>query len=458
MARPETGHSGLQLFRVYVADAGSRAGSAWHRCQIGVEVNLSPERLVSYCFTGWKPVVFDALLLAAAVEYCDRIKSRPLRGWGRRFELSVPVHEPDRWNSPPVLSVVHDALGTLTGDRWEIRFRGRKKAARPIQQDRMDLPDPSLVIIPFSDGMDSRAVSIIAQSTLRDHLMRVRLGRKQVDRPKKDGKKLPFTTVPYDVPGDHFPESSCRSRGFKFAIVSGLAAYLSGAQRVIVPESGQGALGPVLVPVVQTQPDYRNHPVFLRKMEKLFAALVGHAVEYEFPRLWFTKGETLRAALDAGADESLLKTRSCWQRNRQMSVNHRLRQCGYCAACMLRRLSVHAAGLSEPVETYMYENLASPTLRDGVPAGFAKLGRSQHEYALAGLLHLEHLARVQHSAIDATGFERNISELSAALHMPRETVENNLRHVLSQHESEWNAFVETLPLDSFLRNGSLQAA
>ena len=33
------------------------------------------------------------------------------------------------------------------------------------------------------------------------------------------------------------------SRGFKFAMISGLAAYLTGANKIIIPESGQGLSG-----------------------------------------------------------------------------------------------------------------------------------------------------------------------------------------------------------------------
>jgi hypothetical protein len=446
----------LPMLRVDVVEPGQRARRDRLRCEIGREVDLKPERLVSYCYAGWKPVVFDALLLAAAIEYCDRIKKRPARGWGRKFELSMPVHEPNRWNASPVLAALQDTLDELTGDRWEISFRARKNAVDPIEQGLMDLPDASLVVIPFSDGMDSRAVAAIVSRTLGGKLIRVRLGSKHIDRPRQGQRKLPFTTVPFNVPGDHFSETSCRSRGFKFAVVSGLAAWLSGAQRIIVPESGQGALGPVLVPVVHAQPDCRNHPIFMRKMERFIGALLNHQVWYEFPRLWFTKGETLRASLDAG-DDSWKRTRSCWQRNRQMSVNNHLRQCGFCAACMLRRMSVHAAGLSEPNDTYMYEDLAASTLANGIAAGF-ELGRSQREYALAGILHLDHLGEFQHSAAQAPAFRRNVSQLSAALDMASADVEANLRRLLSRHEAEWKAFLESLAPGSFIRKRSLQAA
>ena len=88
-------------------------------------------------------------------------------------------------------------------------------------------------------------------------------------------------------------ESSGRSRGFKFALLSGVAAYLSGTKQVIVPESGQGALGPSLIPVGQEYEDYRNHPLFTHRMTVFLSALLDHKVRYTHPRLWHTKAETL---------------------------------------------------------------------------------------------------------------------------------------------------------------------
>ena len=255
-----------------------------------------------------------------------------------------------------------------------------------------------------------------------------------------------------------FRNLSCRSRGFKFAMVSGVAAYLSKAQQIIVPESGQGALGPVLVPVMHGQPDYRNHPIFTREMEKFLEALLGYRVRYAFPRLWFTKGQTLRDFVDATGGEGWEKTRSCWQKNRHMSVNGKLRQCGFCAACLLRRLSVHAAGLTESAGTYMFEDLTAGTLDEGIAHGFKKLGPKQRRYADAGVLHLDHLAAFQHAPLHAPALRRNVSQLSEVLEMPAADVEVSMRRFLMQHQKEWNAFRESLSDASFIAQRSSFAA
>jgi 7-cyano-7-deazaguanine synthase in queuosine biosynthesis len=447
----------LPTYRIQVIEPGSPAQRGWEQCVIGRDIEISPETLEAYCLSGWDPVIFDALMIAGAVEYCDRSKLRPSGGWGRQFQISVAVHDPKRWSKPAVVQALQRALQTVMGDRFNFIFVPRKKAiAKPVQT-RLDFGDTANAVMPFSDGLDSRAVAGMLQASLGDNLIHVRLGSKQIDRPTRNGKPLPFTAVPYRVRGRAFPETSCRSRGFKFAMVGGLAAHLAKARRIIVPESGQGALGPVLVPVMHGQPDYRNHPVFAREMEAFLAALLGRGMRYEFPRLWFTKGQTVRSFVDGGG-QNWEKTRSCWQKSRHMSVDSQLRQCGFCAACLLRRLSIHAAGLSEPPNTYMLEDLSAPTLDAGMAKGFAKLGPKQRRYADAAVLHLDYLADFQRSPLQAATLRRNVSQLSDALSMPATEVEVNLRKMLLEHEKEWKAFRDAAGAGSFISARSVLAA
>src|SRR5581483_4518967 len=210
-----------------------------------------------------------------------------------------------------------------------------------------------------------------------------------------------------------FAESSARSRGFKFAIISATAACLAEAGQVVVPESGQGALGPALVPVGQGYDDYRSHPVFTHRMEALVEALFGHRVHYVFPRLWTTKGETLRQFVEECGDPSWSLTWSCWRQNRHVSVGGRRRQCGVCAACMLRRMSVHAAGQFEPRDHYVWQDLSAKTFDQGAVASYRARGKittASREYAIAGALHLDHLAglfgsKEQSRALDLAAFQ-----------------------------------------------------
>ncbi len=93
-----------------------------------------PNTLASYCLAKWEALVFDALLVVAGVEFCDKVKRRPKLGWGRRFELRVPVSDPDRWKSPEVHYALIDAVQFLTGDVWDIAFVKRRKVLETPQE------------------------------------------------------------------------------------------------------------------------------------------------------------------------------------------------------------------------------------------------------------------------------------------------------------------------------------
>jgi hypothetical protein len=268
--------------------------------------------------------------------------------------------------------------------------------------------------------------------------------------------------VPYRVrPGKRpFVESSARSRGFKFALLSGLAAYLAKAGQVVVPESGQGALGPALVTVGQGYEDYRSHPLFTDRMEKFLEELLRYRVRFKFPQLWHTKAETLKKFVDECKDGSSWSgTWSCWQQTRQVSVDGKKRQCGICAACLLRRLSVHAAGLAESKQTYVWENLSARTFEAGAAASFAakKVTRALREYAIAGTLHLDQLAGLRTSGANARMLDLSTFQLSRSLGLAEADVRSRLDRLLLQHEREWKGFVDSLGRTSFLADWASQA-
>src|SRR5258707_339061 len=414
---------------IKVVEAGERAGKGWLRCEIGKNIEFQLHHLESYYFAEWEPVVYDALLVAGAVEFADKPLRRPLLTWQREIALCLPVHDPARWNNKIVADALQDALTFLTGDIWEISFYKRSVSLDAPRQGCFQLPDRSSAVIPFSDGLDSRAVGGLMAREMGDRLIRVRLGSKPYES-AVSGQRHPFTSVPYKIRAGEkeFVEATARSRGFKFALISGLAAYLVKAGQVIVPESGQGALGPALVTVGQSYEDYRSHPLFTERMRKFLTALLRYPVSFQFPRLWHTKGETLRQFVNECSDgPSWAETWSCWQQNRHVSVNGKKRHCGICAACMLRRLSVHAAGLTEPPETYVWEDLAAGTFRGGAAASFEerKITGKLHEYAIAGALHLDHLAGLKSSPANSGMLKLSAFQLSRSLGIPEAQARQN---------------------------------
>jgi hypothetical protein len=294
---------------------------------------------------------------------------------------------------------------------------------------------------------------------MKDSLVRVRLAAGLQESEGLNGHRFAFTNVPYKVGGDSV-ESSARSRGFKFALISGIAAYLSGAKQIIVPESGQGAIGPSLVPVGQTYDDYRSHPAFTRRMEQFLKALFGVDVEFVFPQLWQTKAETLRRFIEECGDPSWTGTRSCWQQSRQVGLNGKRRQCGICAACMLRRMSVHAAGADEPQDQYVWERLDVATFENGVAAGFTsdRITKKMREYAIAGTLHLDHLAALRRTSSSASPLNVPALHLSQALGLDRAEVRQRLDRLIAQHATEWCEFVSSLGEESFVADWAVEKA
>jgi 7-cyano-7-deazaguanine synthase in queuosine biosynthesis len=452
----------LPVIRVDVVEPGMAARPGTLGCVIDEHLWFDTAGMESYFFAQWKPVLYDALLLAAAVEFCDITKRRSAHGWGRAIYLRLPVHNPERWDQEGVVRALHDVLDFLSGDRWQVTVYARQKPVPQPRQGLFSLGDDKSAVIPFSDGLDSWVVAGVASREMGGSLVRVRLGGKKYHPSLPSLRWEPFTSVPYKVCAGEkgHVESSARSRGFKFAVISGLAAYLANADRIIVPESGQGALGPSLVPVGQAYPDYRSHPSFARRMERFLKAWLGYQVRYEFPCLWQTKGETLARFLNECNDGAMAwaETRSCWQQNRHISVNGKARQCGICAACMLRRLSVHAVGQVEAEDTYVWENLSADTFARGASPDFdrGKITRAMEEYAIAGTLHLDHLAGLLGSPANAPRVGLEAFQLGQSLGLPPSTVKEKLDRLLTQHQSEWESFMASLGPTSFVAKWTLE--
>src|SRR3546814_18357715 len=123
-----------------------------------------------------------------------------------------------------------------------------------------------------------------------------------------------------------------------------------------------------------------------------------------------------------------------------------MRQCGICAACMLRRMSVHAAGESEDQKGYVWENLQTPELEKGVAAAFdlRKPRGAFFEYAIAGTLHPDHLASLRHSPLNQPALHRKIAQFSRTLTLPEGDTRKRLDRMLAQHDDERRGMIKTL--------------
>ena len=440
-------------YRVDVVEINQSSLPDWIKCEIGINIEFDIKGLEDYCFTDKYSLVYDVFVVAAAVQFCDHSKRRPASGWSRQFELRVPVHEPEIWNSNNVKRTLHDALDYLTGDQWKIKFKPRMSRVDPSLQQPLPLDKDYQAVVSYSEGLDSLMVSKLEGLKFGDALIRVRLGEGSNSR-STDSNDNPFTLVPFSVSYGETGsvEPSSRTRGFKFALVSGVAAFLSGARKVIVPESGQGALGPALIPVGQYYEDYRNHPFFTKYMESFLSAIFGVKISYFYPRLWFTKGETLKEFVrNENFDQSTWqKTRSCWQDQRHVSVSGKRRQCGVCAACILRRMSIHYAGLSERKEEYVWENLSAENFEDGKAREAIKTTQAMKGHAVAGILYNNNLANFLNLELNRSRFDLHVTQLSQVLERSENEVRSKFERLLRKHENEWKSFLDSMGPNSFV--------
>lgn len=111
---------------------------------------------------------------------------------------------------------------------------------------------------------------------------------------------------------------------------------------------------------------------------------------------------------------------------------------------------MHAAGLTDNKETYVWEDLKAPSFEKGAAKNFTQITRALREYAIAGTLHLDHLAALRSSepgrhAIDLCAFQ-----LSKSRKLTEGAVKAKLDRLLAQHETEWRSFMKSLGERSFV--------
>jgi hypothetical protein len=122
-------------------------------------------------------------------------------------------------------------------------------------------------------------------------------------------------------------------------------------------------------------------------------------------------------------------------------------------------MSIHAAGLAETREVYVWEDLRAKTLDEGAAPSFpkGKITGRMRQYAIAGTLHLDHLAALQTSPANAQTLALNVFQLSRSLALAEADVQMQLTRLLTKHECEWKDFVNSLGQDSFVAKWAIHA-
>ena len=441
-----------QAARIVLSNSSVPSRGSEIRCIIGRDLIINPEVLGHYCVKTLEPRIYDLVLIAGVVAFADRIVERKTRVcWRRELEVVVPSSDPDFWSQATILRSLTRTLDLLTGDLWSFHFcRSRKK---PTVEAQASLPfkGRSSIVIPYSDGLDSFvAAHLAAQGSPRIGIVKVTTGSGPDARGKREQHRV---SIPFSRRGSpmRLRESSNRSRGFVFGVMAGIAANLLEAERILIPESGQGSLGPWLSSVGNEAPDVRMHPFFTASLSNFLANVFGRTIDFEHPHIWNTKGETLRELKSSGLEQDWWETKSC-PRGRKVCLDGKRVQCGVCASCLLRRQSLLAAALDERKDVYLWSNLSARTLSEAADSGARDTVPNDECQARCGLYELATLGKL----LDTESGNRRVADAAAELafhrNAPEEDIVIKLRSMLIAHREEWRNFVATQKSGSFMNS------
>jgi hypothetical protein len=321
--------------------------------------------------------LIDLVRLVTAAYLADQRVARPSRTFTRTMDLTVQLVDPGSW-SDELLSDFADLLAWLTGDEWSVEVDAERKARRPARQRRAPRAE---VVSLLSGGLDSFAGANLTAGQQgrvflghRDGATAVKHAQNAVaDWFEAQGRPIDYRRVNHGISGGK-AEASTRSRALLFMVLAAALAEARGASRIEVPENGFTSLNPPLGPERGGPLSTRStHPTTFERVNNLLRKLeIG--IEISNPHEWMTKGELVRASaatMTTAFEDGAALTLSCAKldsgryKGGDPTIN-----CGLCVACLVRRASFVAAGVTDRSRYVM--NILS-----GEP--LANLRRNRHD-------------------------------------------------------------------------------
>jgi hypothetical protein len=306
----------------------------------------------------------DFVRLAVLVFLADRSARRNIGSgvrWDRELELTVPVSDPDAWET--VAEAMAALLHGLTGDSWQLSF----KKARAPKRGKVAKVKPAPVVCLFSGGADSLAGALQAYGEINDEppvlvshwdfsaisAVQSRLvselaslwGTKPVHH------QIELTRWKNQVgSGREFPnEQSRRSRSFLF-IALGLAVAAVRDAELWVCENGFTSINPPLTAERRATLTTRTtHPAYVDGLPMTLRPL-GLKVDIRNPFETMTKGTVLKQVTEdlspATGANLFSASHSCGKPSWFKGYAQR-DHCGLCFGCLIRRGSFIASGIAD---------------------------------------------------------------------------------------------------------------
>jgi 7-cyano-7-deazaguanine synthase in queuosine biosynthesis len=318
-------------------------------------------------------VSLDLCELAAFIYMADKAVPRGrFEKWTRNLSFLVPVRNVDRWNM--VKEILTNTVATLSGDNIDFHFVNKVEEKRggkvPDSAPTVKPPESDCTCL-FSGGLDSfsGAVYLIKQGRrplFASHYVSALKGLQSdlmAAVQKEFGRQ--FHHFQYRVtsrPNPRAPhpykarESSHRARSFLFLSFATAAAAVHGLSDIYICENGILSLN---VPISDARKGSRStrhaHPLYLLYFNQLINTLYEYEFNVQNPFFFWTKGEEAKLLLKTRLYSVIKNTVSCWgypnQTLRYPNSNH----CGYCIPCIVRRVSLLAAGLEKCDDQYVVD-------------------------------------------------------------------------------------------------------
>ena len=336
-------------------------------------VYVNPQKISEALGRPLDSLSLDLCEIAAYVFTSDKSLPRGDYGkWTRNLSFLVPVRNPERWNS--VKAILTNTVATLSGDNVEFHFvpklaeKGRDKDSSESQRSEREASD---CVCLFSGGLDSfaGAVYLIKQG------LRPLFASHYVSSLKSlQGKLIAGIDQEFDREVEHFQyrvtsrktkhtrflfknqESSHRARSFMFLSYAAVAAATRGLSDIYICENGVLSLN---VPISDARKGTRStrhaHPLFLQYFNQFINALYGRTFTVQNPFQFWTKGREAKLLEKTNLYPLIKDTVTCWGYPNQTLQYPDSNHCGYCVPCIVRRVSVKAAGLAAYDDQYVVD-------------------------------------------------------------------------------------------------------
>lgn len=325
------------------------------------------------------PSIFLDLIEIAAYVFCgDQMISRGGnddiskmgKDWRRKMTFHIPVRNPQKWNSTPIIEALKTVLNFMADDEYEFTFY---EYENPLPEQTYiefgnDEFDAIEEVTLFSGGLDSLAGAVEeiinkkCKVALINHSSSPKI-RGQVETlfnhfsKYTNGNKPSFIPVWLNKHGMDARDTSQRTRTFLFASIAASIAKMLKLNRIKIFENGIISLNlPVAAQVVGAKATRTTHPQTIELISKLYGLLSEGDFEIETPFLWKTKAEVVQIIKDAGCGSLIGLSRSC-SRVYEATLKHP--HCGTCIQCIDRRFAMLAAECQEydPADKYKVDLL-----------------------------------------------------------------------------------------------------